>query len=226
MTEDTETRWITAAVAICFGLALSGLTFAQPIEPPLSEETIRLQVVRDIILSQNATIQSQQVTIQRAIDRIQAGFVMPVQNPVDSVSPLASACQGGISGCVVQALVSGGTEAKEWIRALTPLGSYWANMKNTARQYDYQKFAATESRLSNADNNKTLQTAFGSLERVGTQPPAANPLPTTHIEVSGSGPTNIGSGNLNVGSQNPTNPTKVCTLIPATATTPARQDCQ
>lgn len=184
---------------------ISGTVFAQPIEP-VSEETRRLELIRDIVMAQQATI-------QKAIDRMQTpAFVMPTQNPADAVSPLATACQGGISGCIVQALVSGGTEAKEWIRALTPLGSYWANMKNTQRQYEYQKFAATESRLSNADNNATLQTAFGSLERVGLRPPVVmpTPLPTTHIEVSGTGPTNIGNGQLNVGSLNPVNPTKVC----------------
>ena len=69
--------------------------------------------------------------------------------------------------------------------------------------------------------------AFDTLKEAILKPvPAtADPLPTTHIEISGSGPTSIGSGNLNVGSQNPTNPTKVCTPIPATATTPARLDC-
>lgn len=70
--------------------------------------------------------------------------------------------------------------------------------------------------------------AAGKVATLIPQVPVAVPpaLPTTSIVVSGSGPTNIGSGSLLNSSQNPTNPVpKVCVAVPATATTPASMNC-
>lgn len=82
-----------------------------------------------------------------------------------------------------------------------------------------------------ASNTAIAGAGFDAAGKVATlipQAPVATPpaLPTTSIVVSGSGPTNIGSGSLLNSSQNPTNPApKVCVAIPATATVPASVSC-
>lgn len=165
-----------------------------------SDETMRHAATMKAVSDLAAAMKAQAETIDRLAARVGAAPVVykPAVAPVAEEKP----CEG-FGGCLVagtKAVFSGvGAVVRGTAEAVAPLAPFAQaryGFLAVKEQGNTARWQATEARLSNADNQATLQAAFGGFTQIGLKQPQPAPPTTQNIFTSNTGPILVGSGSM------------------------------
>lgn len=203
-------------ISMVFAAAIAAVSFSAVAQKTPLPDRITEEGAKHI--STMAAIQSQSEAMGKMADAMKAmaeRAVAPTAPAPVYVQPAAAPmrdCTGwAFVGCAISYTWSG---VKEVIHELQPFAPAAAQIIMGKQNGETQRYVATEARLTNADNQKTVQQGFLSIENVALKPapvtpPAPVQPPTTQIVIrDNTGPVNV------AGSQdNRTNPAPVVCFV-------------